>query len=171
MKAKPNDDLEAESDMIRGRIITLTIWLERQMDEFISGYFCNDKYHNADKRIELLELIICERMDFYKKTKAFTDILEKDCQNKGIDFNKTYPSIKKELGEIAKDRNDFAHKFLMSRTAKANDENIKMVFLNIEKALEPIAYTQERIDDIINKLIKYSDLIKGLTKGIEKPSS
>lgn len=166
MKAEPLDKLEAESDMIRGRIITLTIWLERQIDEFISGYFCNDEHHNAGKRIELLELIICERMDFSKKTKAFTDILEKDCKNKDINFNKTYPLIKKEMAEIAQDRNDFAHKFLMSRTAKANDENIKVIFLNIEKELEPVVYTQKDIDDIINKLIKYSDLIKSLNKSM-----
>jgi hypothetical protein len=49
-----------------------------------------------------MELLVSERVDLSKKTETFIQILIKECQKSGEDFNKEYPRIKTDLKKYTK---------------------------------------------------------------------
>jgi hypothetical protein len=86
------------------------------------------------------------------KTAAFIQILKKKCIEKGNNFNEAYPRIGTDLEEIAKDRNDFAHKLMLHPESIGNSV---IILLSFKNKIEQIPYTQEQLDLITNKLKKY----------------
>lgn len=63
------------SDRIRGSIINWTINLERSIDSYISKHFLTDK----KKRLELMELVVSDRVSFFEKTQILKEILTNKC--------------------------------------------------------------------------------------------
>jgi hypothetical protein len=146
------------ADRIRGVIISHTVLLERNIDEYLCNYFCSTE----EKKWELMELVISERMDFHEKTEAFTEILRKNCIAKGLELKNEYPRIKTDFQEIAQARNFFAHTLLMPPDETRIKEK-KFTLLKFKDKREAIDYTEAKIQSIFDRINKYSDLIKNLT--------
>jgi len=143
------------ADRMRGAIISHTILLERNMDLFICRYFCPTEI----KVFELMELLVSERVEFMKKTQTFVQILRKECNKNGEDFNKTYPRISKDLQEICETRNDFAHKLLITPIKSDIGKHV-VILKKFKDDTEILSYTEQQIDDYLAKIEKYSVMIK-----------
>lgn len=143
------------ADRMRGAVISHTVLLERNMDLFIGRYFCATE----DKVLELMELLVSERVDLSKKTETFVQILIKECNKTGEDFNKKYPRIKTDLKEIYETRNDFAHKLTLTPIKSDIGKHV-IVLREFKNKTEVLSYTPEDIDEILAKIEKYSVMIK-----------
>jgi hypothetical protein len=139
----------------RGTIITHTVNLERNIDLFICRYFCN----NDDvKALELMELLVSERIEFSQKSASFIEILKKQCKRDNIDFNKKYPRIATDFIEIAKDRNYFAHKMTVTPLPDDIGKNV-IVLKGFKNESKILPYTQDEIDKILDKINTYSNMV------------
>lgn len=142
------------SHRVRGEIISHTVLLERNMDLFICRYFCPTE----EKVLELMELLVSERADFSKKSETFIQILIKECQRSGENFNTKYPRIKKDFKEIYETRNAFAH--MLTWTPKRSDIGKHVVVLRkFKNKTECLSYTHLDIEKLIKKIEKYSVMI------------
>jgi len=149
------DDFLNTSDRTRGAIISHTVLLERNMDLFICRYFC----HTEVKVLELMELLVSERVDLSKKSETFVQILIKECEKSGEDFNKKYPRIKTDLKEIYETRNAFAHKLTLT-PIKSDIGKYVIVLREFKNKTTYKSYTQEDFENLIRKIEKYSVMIK-----------
>lgn len=153
------EEFLTNADRMRGAVISHTIVLERNMDMFICKYFCADQ----DKMFELMELVVSERMEFSKKAQVFVQILKKQCERNKKQFEKEYPKMNKDFEEIAKARNVFAHKLSITPTKEDLGKH-QIVFKEFLNKTDLIEYTYDGIIEILNRLEKYSLLIKTLNK-------
>ena len=96
MKKKISNIEEADDNaaLIRGKIITYAITIERVMDFFLVEYF------KPKNKIELYELILQE-MNFEKKVQ----LIEKIFKNSSVDYKNIFQGIRK----VQKERNTVAH--------------------------------------------------------------
>lgn len=157
-KSVTSEELEeflSYADRIRGAIISHTVLLERNMDLFISRYFCSTK----DKVLELMELLVSERIDLSKKTETFIQILIKECLCYGEDFNKKYPRIKTDLKEIYETRNAFAHKLTITPIKSDIGKHV-IILKEFKNKTEVLSYNPDDIDKMLAKINKYSVMIK-----------
>jgi len=105
-----------------------------------------------------MELLISERMDFSEKSAAFIQILKKECKNQKT-FEKTYPKINQDFQDIAKARNDFAHKLYL--TPRKEDLGKHQIILRqFKNKKTDVYYTSEEIEKILTRINKYSVMIK-----------
>lgn len=143
------------SDRIRGSIIAWTINLERAMDNYICRYFLEDK----KKRFELMELFVSDRMQFKDKADALVQIVSKNCMKEGKVFKKEYPRMAKELEEIAKTRNIFAHNMTVPNPHHLAMDKYAIILFKFKDKGASINYTMEDIDKITAQLHKYLKII------------
>jgi len=146
---------------IRGEIINNTILVERVADGFISVYFLG----KSAKRLELMELIICDRMDLSLKFDAVISILKKRCKNKSIDFKKSFPKIAEDFQIICKDRNKFAHN-LMFPNAWNFTNNTVISLIKFRDVAEIVNYSDEKYKQILKRLEHYKELLEKITDEI-----
>jgi len=150
------NDYITYADQLRGVIISHTVLLERNMDLFICKYFCS----TTDKAFELMELLVSERVDFSKKAETFAQILIKECTKDNKDFTKEYPRLKTDFQEIYETRNVFAHKLLKIPQTKESIGNHVIILRELKNKSDDIPYTQEQINGFVDKIEKYSKMIK-----------
>ncbi len=158
-------EFHSNSDKIRGSIINFTIALERAMDNYIANYFQTTK----EKKKELLELLICDRMDFSQKAKALVDILRKKCKKEGTNFNAEYPSISTNLEKIGRNRNKFAHNMSVPIPNSIDMKLHPVILIKFESKAGVIRYNANEIVEIMDLIQKYSHLIDVLNG--DKPKS
>lgn len=79
------------------------------------------------------------------------------------EFEKEYPKMNKDFEHMAKVRNVFAHKLSLTPT-KENLGKHQIVFKEFLNKTDIIEYTYDGIMEILNRLEKYSLLIKALNK-------
>lgn len=138
---------------VRGTVIGYTIALERTMDSFIGSYFLNAK----DKKAELIELIIADRMQFSYKVEVIAQILKKNFKD-DKEFSKAFPKFNDELAKIGEVRNLFAHN--MSLMPREEDYGVnEIVFLKYKNKAIKIAFTESEIKEITDRITKYLDLL------------
>jgi hypothetical protein len=125
------------------------------MDLFISKYFCSTE----DKVLELMGLLVSERVDLSKKAETYVQILIKECQKSGEDFNKKYPRIKTDLKEIYETRNAFAHKLALTPIKSDIGKHV-IVLREFKNKTDVLSYTSDDIENMIAKIGKYSVMIK-----------
>ena len=117
MTKQENIALSEYSDkamQIRGALINEAISLERMIDYFIACHLCKTE----NKRQEFCELILgTERMAFGAKKQVFEALRDK--YNKSDKEKKLTNSISKNLKNILKRRNVFAHIQLSMRIEDA----------------------------------------------------
>ncbi len=143
------------SEFYRGVIISQTIQLERLIDEFIARYFIP----GSKKKLELMELLISDRMSFNDKADVFIHLLKKKCEILGKDFKAEFPRIAKDFQEIAKDRNRFAHD--MSALPSSEDEyyQASIILVPFKNGAQKKLYYAKDISIITERLTKYTKII------------
>ena len=144
----------SNSDLIRGSIIRKTILLERSMDSFIACHFSP----TGEKVWELLDILISERMDFSEKAAAFVQLLKKECNNQKT-FEKNYPKINANFQDIAKARNDFAHKLSLN-PRKEDLRKYVIILREFKNKKNDIYYSKEEIETILLRISTYTEMIR-----------
>ncbi|WP_419803524.1 hypothetical protein [Mucilaginibacter sp.] len=141
------DFVAAYASKARGTIINQIIFLERVIDEFLSGYFCD----NLIKKRELMELHLGDKLPFEVKRNIFS-ILLKDHYP---DFLIKHPKLIKDIISVIEHRNIFAH-YLLDTGEEAltilDDEIPKIGFIRYKKNTETIWYTSEKINEIVAQI-------------------
>lgn len=142
--------LMSNAAVLRGIILNDAIYIERLIDEFLSRYFCGN---DPDKKRDLMELIICEPLNFDIKRLAFIEIVKKEYQ----DFLIKNPSFKSDIDSIMKDRNILAHWLLDTSengtTAMSRGEIMFVRFkVKTEKAVNTKIFDQGKIDELKDKI-------------------
>jgi hypothetical protein len=150
-KKSTSDDYHEYTNLAilrRGVIINETILLERQIDTYISKYFCKD----PDKQKELMELIICtDRITFSSKQQVLKVLLEKNNPN----FLNDNENILKDITTITEHRNIFAHYWLVTSDEMAKWVNEKKtVFIKFKNTIDYIEYDKDKMSDILNKITR-----------------
>jgi hypothetical protein len=139
---------------VRGTVLGECITMERLMDEYIAGYFCN----SVEKKMELMDIIICtKRVTYESKAQILRAILDRQkptmkSENKKI-FN--------ELMFIAERRNMLAHylidvsdqaivDFLPTRTT--------ITLTKFENVRSPVKFERTDIEELIGKVHKITEM-------------
>lgn len=89
--------LVSNGAQLRGALINQTIFLERQMDEYLSLYYCS----TPKKKHELFDLLLGEKLSFDAKRNAIIFLLNK--HNSAI--LKKHDKLDENLNRIMKKRN------------------------------------------------------------------
>lgn len=138
----------------RGRIINLTINLEKIIDGCISHYFI-DIQKNETKNKEL-EYFVIEGLPFSTKLNLLFTILKKDFK----DIYIAYPRLEKDLDKIRKNRNHMAHSYLdVTETFVGKRNKDKLERSKIVSKGNPIEYSQKRIDTLSALIIQYTHVL------------
>lgn len=121
---------------LRGNLLAATVEIERKMDEYISGYFCDD----VKKKSELCEMLLyTERINLDLKTQILDMILGED----------TPIGLITNLRAIVKARNVFAHLELDSD--KSTHESITFKKY-VKGKLKPVNYSIDALN-LISKQV------------------
>jgi hypothetical protein len=135
----------------RGRIINLTINLEKIIDGCICHYFI-DIQKNETKNKEL-EYLVIEGLPFNAKLNLLFTILKKDFK----EIYTAWPRIEKDLEKIRKNRNNMAHSYLdVTETFVGKRNKAKLERSKIVSKGNPIEYSQKRIDALASLIIQYT---------------
>lgn len=155
---KKIEQFHYHSDRIRGSIINWTINLERSMDSYISKHFFTDK----KKRLELMELIISDRVSFFEKTQILKELLTRQCIAQKKVFSHEYPKYADDFKEIGEDRNRFAHNMTVPTPSKSDMDKYVIILFKFKNKAQPIKYTLEDIEVITKRIVKYVKLLDRL---------
>lgn len=166
MDSNINALLQLKSYYYRGQIIGDLIYLERQIDEFISKYLCDTE----EKQKEIFELILAnERMSFNSKIQVFEFL----CKKHEKDFYNSNPDIFKDIKVLNDERNIVAHYFLdTSENGKRGFlENEKIGFIKFRNSTETLWRTNEDYLKYHGLLEKYIRTMENffLEKGNNEP--
>lgn len=139
--------LLANQKFFRGEILALTVAIERQIDNYISQYFCAD----TKKSNELNELLLyTEKITLDMKRQIFTHLLKKN----NSQFLKAHPDFLKYLEEIVPHRNVFAHLEVIDIRDLEQMDKKKLVFKKYSNGvMKPKKYTIDDIADLQTKMI------------------
>lgn len=149
------DEFILKSNETRGAIISATILLERFIDEYIAKYFTSE----MERKVELIELLISS-LTYGNKVQILERILR--LKYKPSEFSKKFKGLKKELGDIAKTRNEFAHNISIVGLSEQNMKRFEICLVNFKNTGKPIGYTESDVGSYLNLVHKYIDLIKDL---------
>jgi len=142
-----------KSNFIRGKVIGKSIYLEKMIDKWLSEYFCNHKGRADD----LFYLILChDRLGFEAKRQVFCYIVEHKC----TEFFRAHPTLNKDLSFIIEQRNILAH-----YTIDTTDEGLDAIdvgFLKVKNKQLRVPFSQEKIQDLYQKLTFYAKAISSL---------
>src|SRR5689334_22576069 len=100
-----NPKLKSMTDkqfLMRGKLISHIIFLERCIDEYIVKYFCD----TGEKRLELMKVIISTRKITLDNKKEVFLYLIKKYEPK---FKTEHPTLNADLTDIIEERNRLAH--------------------------------------------------------------
>ena len=173
--------MEKEFELRTGRVITITIQLERIIDKFLSEYFCyGDKQKDDFKSLILFN----ERITLDFKKELMTIILKKN-YTQLLDKN---PTILSDLSRLPEHRNRFAH--LEKVKGKEMNEVIKnkiqvwsaingdktiadvsedtIVFKRYKNgAVKYLGYGKYELDEMKNQLRNIADFLIEVFKNIQ----
>jgi hypothetical protein len=143
----------------RGVILNLTIDFERQMDEFIANYFVPD---SKAKRIQLMEMLICDRMDFSKKTDAVKYMVRQICEREKWIYTREFPGLGSDLESVAANRNKFAHQ-LLGYPETEDELEFKIILVSFKNKIKRTGYKNEDIKVVTDTVFRCIRAIRRLT--------
>lgn len=150
--------MKSKSSLWRGTYITEYTFLEICMSEYISRYFTKIE----EKRNDLMNLFLCEKVSFETKRVAFEYILKKKNPNILIE----YPDMVKDIIELMNHRNIIAHYMLDSSESGISLFNKnELSFIKFSHKNNPnIVVSDARMKQLMDNLIKYNMMMVELLK-------
>lgn len=133
----------------RGYVIELSISIERAIDRFIAGYFCED----SEKFMEIKDYIIAQAMPAESKRMIFVNILRRNYPNLLKINKKTLDSI----AELYDERNVLAHMEL-DVSDDALDifiETGDIHFIKYRTQVSQYPYNNEKVETTIKNCLQY----------------
>lgn len=132
----------------RGYVIELSISVERAIDRFIAGYFCED----PNKFIEIKDYIIAQAMPAESKRMIFVNILNRNYPN----LIKIHKKSINEIAELYEERNILAHMELDISEQALNTfiETGNIHFIKYRTKISSHPYNSEKIEATIKDVLK-----------------
>jgi len=149
------------ANMVRGDVINYTILLERLMDDFIATAFSD----NQDKKLELIEMLISEGMTYSSKVKVVLRLIRRHIPDENK-RTKRFPGLKKQLTDIADERNVFAHQILYLNLTKEQMAAFDICLVNFKDLDKVVCYTTKDIVGVLERVQKYIDLLADIRREI-----
>jgi len=163
------DTIQMIVSKIRGTVMHNCIFVEKIMDEFISGYFCKE-----DLKEDLMLFLLCtERITFRGKADIFRLIIEKESNKERFaEFIKENPTIFDDLTEyVLEERNIFAHYLFDStegyKERYENERKIRFIKFKVSKknpAIQYLEYDNDRILEVQRIIMKCGEAILKLNE-------
>ncbi|WP_295649093.1 hypothetical protein [uncultured Mucilaginibacter sp.] len=140
---KYNDEnfilLLAKESSIRGRIITMTIILERAIDKYLCVHFSND----LSKQHELMNYVFgTDLLSFDRKRQIFQFLTEKHDNV----FNGQNKNIHKTIEKIMQERNVVAHSLLNHADEAVDAVQEGISFIKFKNKRSTVSYTNEQVE-------------------------
>lgn len=127
---------------LRGYILSMTVQIERKIDNYLSNYFCA----SLKKKNQINELLFfTERITLDMKRQVFVSILKSN----NSDYLKANPDFLKKLEDVIPHRNIFAHLEACSIHELTREDRKKLVFKKYSNGLlKRKRYEQKDISDL-----------------------
>jgi len=141
--------------LMRGKLISHIIFLERCIDEYIVKYFCNEE----EKRLELMRVIISTKKITLDSKK---EVLLYLIKNYAPELKKEYPTLNADLTDIIEERNRLAHYVLSATKEEIENYDGVVRLANFKNDIEIVLYDDDRINKLDDKVQKYIAVIHKL---------
>jgi len=151
----PEIEAHFSASSARGQILNVIATLETNLDIFLSQHFCG----KGNKQEQMLELV-SPRMTFDNKRQILKFLID----NYYTNWGKKYQNFNVDLKEIYDERNVFAH-YTMDITKDGIEyatKNNLVCLIKFKNTRTRVEYNEAKINNIMNKIIKYSDAIAEL---------
>ena len=143
----------------RGWVINYTILLERIMDDFMAIAFSDTQ----EKKIDLLETLISEGMSYNSKVNVVLRLVKRhlpDDKQREIRF----PGLRKNLQDIAAERNKFAHELLYINLSIEQFKKFEICLVSFKNLDKVECFVLRDITGIVERIQKYIDILDELRR-------
>jgi hypothetical protein len=131
------------------------------MDDFIATAFSD----NQDKKLELIEMLISEGMTYSSKVKVVLRLIRKHIPDEQ-ERTKRFPGLKKQLTDIADERNIFAHQILYLNLTTEQIASFDICLVNFKDLNKVVCYTTKDIVGVLERVQKYIELLTDIRREI-----